>query len=77
MKGSWSIGLSGWISSDAVSCALNLHKGISFLEENYSIIHALDFNDAVDSVAMFRMNSKPERQYSREWGRSVETGKVA
>lgn len=32
---------------------INFHKGISFLEENYGIIHTLDFDEAVDSVAMF------------------------
>lgn len=29
------------------------HRGISFIEENYGIIHTLDFNEAVDSVALF------------------------
>ena len=32
---------------------LSFHKGISFLEEYYGIIHTLDFNEAVDSVALF------------------------
>ncbi len=32
---------------------ISFHKGISFLKENYGIIHTLDFNEAVDSVAMF------------------------
>ena len=32
---------------------INFHKGISFLEGNYSIIHTLDFDEAVDNVAMF------------------------
>lgn len=32
---------------------INFHKGISFLEDNYGIIHTLDFDEAVDSVAMF------------------------
>lgn len=29
------------------------HKGISFIETNYGIIHTLDFNEAVDSVAAY------------------------
>ena len=32
---------------------INFHKWISFLEENYGIIHTLDFDEAVDSVAMY------------------------
>ena len=32
---------------------ISFHKGISFLEDNYSIIHTLDFDEAVDSVARF------------------------
>ena len=32
---------------------ISFHKGISFLEDNYGIIHTLDFDEAVDSVAMF------------------------
>ncbi|MDE5814201.1 MAG: DUF3791 domain-containing protein [Muribaculaceae bacterium] len=39
---------------------LSFHKGISFLEENYGIIHTLDFNEAVDSVAMFCRRSGGE-----------------
>ena len=39
---------------------LSFHKGISFLEENYGIIHTLDFNEAVDSVAMFCRKSGGE-----------------
>lgn len=29
------------------------HKGVTFIEENYGIIHTLDFNEAVESVALF------------------------
>lgn len=32
---------------------INFHKGISFLEENYGIIHTLSFREAIDSVALF------------------------
>lgn len=32
---------------------LKIHKGISFVEQNYGIIHTLDFNEAVDSVAAY------------------------
>lgn len=32
---------------------IHFHNGISFLEENYGIIHTLDFDEAVESVAMF------------------------
>lgn len=32
---------------------INFHKGLNFIEENYGIIHTLDFDEAVDSVAMF------------------------
>ena len=32
---------------------IKFHKGISFLEENYGIIHTLDFDEAVESVAMY------------------------
>ncbi|MDE5870933.1 MAG: DUF3791 domain-containing protein [Muribaculaceae bacterium] len=39
---------------------ISFHKGISFLEENYGIIHTLDFNEAVDSVAMFCRRSRGE-----------------
>lgn len=39
---------------------INFHKGISFLEENYGIIHTLDFDEAVDSVAMFCRRSGGE-----------------
>lgn len=29
------------------------HKGVAFLEKNYRIMHTLDFDEAVDSVAMY------------------------
>lgn len=32
---------------------LKFHKGLAFLEENYNIIHTLDFSEAVDSVALY------------------------
>lgn len=32
---------------------LSFHKGLSFLEENYGIIHTLDFNEALDSVTLY------------------------
>ena len=39
---------------------LSFHKGISFLEENYGIIHTLSFDEAIDSVAMFCRRSGGE-----------------
>lgn len=36
------------------------HKGVSFIEENYGIIHTLDFNEAVDSVATYCRRSGGE-----------------
>ena len=32
---------------------IRMHKGVTFLEQNYGIIHTLDFNEAVDSVALY------------------------
>lgn len=32
---------------------INFHNGIDFLKDNYGIIHTLDFDEAVESVAMF------------------------
>lgn len=29
------------------------HHGVTFIEQNYGIIHTLDFNEAIDSVATF------------------------
>ncbi len=39
---------------------INFHDGIKFLQENYGIIHTLDFNEAVDSVAMYCRRSGGE-----------------
>lgn len=36
------------------------HKGISFIEKNYGIIHTLDFNEAVNSVATYCRRSGGE-----------------
>lgn len=32
---------------------INAHQGIGFIEQNYGIIHTLDFNEAIDSVAAY------------------------
>ncbi len=32
---------------------INFHNGINFLKDNYGIIHTLDFDEAIESVAMF------------------------
>lgn len=32
---------------------LSFHKGLSFVEENYGIIHTLSFDEALDSVALY------------------------
>lgn len=32
---------------------LDFHKGIDFIENNYSIIHTLDFNESLDSVTLY------------------------
>ena len=32
---------------------IRTHKGVTFLEQNYGIIHTLDFSEAVDSVALY------------------------
>ena len=31
---------------------IRVHKGVAFIEQNYGIIHTLDFDEAVDSVAL-------------------------
>lgn len=36
------------------------HKGISFIEKNYGVIHTLDFNEAFDSVATYCRRSGGE-----------------
>lgn len=32
---------------------IRMYKGVAFIEQNYGIIHRLDFNEAVDSVALY------------------------
>ena len=32
---------------------IRVHKGVAFIEQNYGIIHTLDFNEAVDSVTLY------------------------
>lgn len=32
---------------------IRFHKGISFIEEHYGIMHTLDFQDAINSVAIY------------------------
>lgn len=32
---------------------IRCHDGLTFIEQNYGIIHTLDFNEAVDSVATY------------------------
>lgn len=32
---------------------IRAHKGVGFIEENYNIIHTLDFNEAIESVALY------------------------
>lgn len=39
---------------------IKFHNGISFIEDNYGIIHTLDFDEAVDSVAEFCRKSGGE-----------------
>ncbi len=39
---------------------INFHKGISFIEQHYGIIHTLSFEEAVESVAMFCRRSGGE-----------------
>ena len=29
------------------------HQGVTFIEDNYGIIHTLDYQEAVESVALF------------------------
>ena len=29
------------------------HKGVAFIEQNYGIMHTLDFDESVDSVTMY------------------------
>ena len=32
---------------------IRMYKGVAFIEQNYGIIHTLDFNEAVDSIALY------------------------
>lgn len=32
---------------------IDFHKGITFIENHYGIMHTLDFDEAVDSVRLF------------------------
>ena len=32
---------------------IRVHTGVEFIEQNYGIIHTLDFNEAVDSLALY------------------------
>ena len=32
---------------------ISMYKGVVFVEQNYGIIHTLDFKEAVDSVALY------------------------
>ena len=32
---------------------IRMYEGVAFVEQNYGIIHTLDFNEAVDSVAIY------------------------
>ncbi len=32
---------------------IRIHKGVAFIEQNYGIIHTLDFNEAVESIALY------------------------
>lgn len=32
---------------------IRYHRGISFIEQNYGIIHTFDFNEAVESVVVY------------------------
>ncbi len=39
---------------------ISFHHGITFIEQNYGVIHTLDFNEAVDSVAIYCRKSGGE-----------------
>ena len=32
---------------------IRIHKGVAFIEQNYGIIHTLDFNEVVESIALY------------------------
>lgn len=36
------------------------HQGVAFIEKNYGIIHTLDFDEPVDSVAIYCRSSGGE-----------------
>ena len=39
---------------------IKFHKGFDFIEKNYGIIHTLDFNEAIESVAAYCRRSGGE-----------------
>ena len=39
---------------------IRIHQGVAFIEQNYSIIHTLDFDEAVESVAAYCRRSGGE-----------------
>lgn len=39
---------------------IRAHKGVAFIEQNYGIIHTLDFDEAVDSVVNYCRRSGGE-----------------
>lgn len=39
---------------------IRVHNGVAFIEQNYDIIHTLDFDDAVDSVVNYCRRSGGE-----------------
>lgn len=39
---------------------IRVHKGIPFVENNYGIMHTLDFKEAVESVAIYCRRSGGE-----------------
>ena len=39
---------------------IRIHNGVAFIEQNYGIIHTLDFDEAVDSVAIYCRRSGGE-----------------
>lgn len=36
---------------------LDFHRGISFIEDHYGIIHTLDFDEALESVTLYCRNA--------------------
>ena len=39
---------------------IKFHKGVDFIEKKYGIIHTLDFNEAIESVAAYCRRSGGE-----------------